>query len=198
MQMKKNKKIIILTIFFIITITIISIFLINKHSEKSKIQVVLDTYCNENVQERINTQSSITNDNFVIEDLLFQIDGKNVLGVIEIDDINYEGLIYEGTSMQTLAKGVGHFENTPYFEGNVCLAAHNTNKFWAKLHTLKEGDLINYYSFLGTKQYKVFNISSVSETDWSNLENTEENTLTLITCIKGQKDNRLCVQAKEF
>lgn len=196
--MNKNKKIIILTIFFIITITIISIFLINKHSEKSKIQVVLDTYCNENVQERINTQSSITNDNFVIEDLLFQIDGKNVLGVIEIDDINYEGLIYEGTSMQTLAKGVGHFENTPYFEGNVCLAAHNTNKFWAKLHTLKEGDLINYYSFLGTKQYKVFNISSVSETDWSNLENTEENTLTLITCIKGQKDNRLCVQAKEF
>lgn len=196
--MNKNKKIIILTIFFIITITIISIFLINKHSEKSKIQVVLDTYCNENVQERINTQSSITNDNFVIEDLLFQIDGKNVLGVIEIDDINYDGLIYEGTSMQTLAKGVGHFENTPYFEGNVCLAAHNTNKFWAKLHTLKEGDLINYYSFLGTKQYKVFNISSVSETDWSNLENTEENTLTLITCIKGQKDNRLCVQAKEF
>ena len=196
--MNKNKKIIILTIFFIITITIISIFLINKHSEKSKIQVVLDTYCNENVQERINTQSSITNDNFVIEDLLFQIDGKNVLGVIEIDDINYEGLIYEGTSMQTLAKGVGHFENTPYFEGNVCLAAHNTNKFWAKLHTLKEGSLINYYSFLGTKQYKVFNISSVSETDWSNLENTEENTLTLITCIKGQKDNRLCVQAKEF
>lgn len=196
--MNKNKKIIILTIFFIITITIISIFLINKHSEKSKIQVVLDTYCNENVQERINTQSSITNDNFVIEDLLFQIDGKNVLGVIEIDDINYEGLIYEGTSMQTLAKGVGHFENTPYFEGNVCLAAHNTNKFWAKLHTLKEGALINYYSFLGTKQYKVFNISSVSETDWSNLENTEENTLTLITCIKGQKDNRLCVQAKEF
>lgn len=196
--MNKNKKIIILTIFFIITITIISIFLINKHSEKSKIQVVLDTYCNENVQERINTQSSITNDNFVIENLLFQIDGKNVLGVIEIDDINYEGLIYEGTSMQTLAKGVGHFENTPYFEGNVCLAAHNTNKFWAKLHTLKEGDLINYYSFLGTKQYKVFNISSVSETDWSNLENTEENTLTLITCIKGQKDNRLCVQAKEF
>ena len=196
--MNKNKKIIILTIFFIITITLISIFLINKHSEKSKIQVVLDTYCNENVQERINTQSSITNDNFVIEDLLFQIDGKNVLGVIEIDDINYEGLIYEGTSMQTLAKGVGHFENTPYFEGNVCLAAHNTNKFWAKLHTLKEGDLINYYSFLGTKQYKVFNISSVSETDWSNLENTEENTLTLITCIKGQKDNRLCVQAKEF
>ena len=116
----------------------------------------------------------------------------------KIDKINFEGLIYEGTSMQTLAKGVGHFTNTPYLEGNVCLAAHNTNSYWAKLHTLSNGDKIQYTCFLGTKEYEVSNVSKISETDWDSLKNTDTNVLTLITCVKGQKDLRLCVQAKEI
>jgi sortase A len=97
-----------------------------------------------------------------------------------------------------LAKGVWHFESSSYLEGNVCLAAHNTNKFWAKLHTLETGDKITYISFLGTKEYQVTNKTQISETDWSLLENTNENTLTLITCVKGQKEKRLCVQATEI
>lgn len=100
--------------------------------------------------------------------------------------------------MQTLAKGVGHFTNTPYLEGNVCLAAHNTNSYWAKLHTLSNGDKIQYTCFLGTKEYEVSNVSKISETDWDSLKNTDTNVLTLITCVKGQKDLRLCVQAKEI
>ena len=100
--------------------------------------------------------------------------------------------------MQTLAKGVGHFTNTPYLEGNVCLAAHNTNSYWAKLHTLSNGDKIQYTCFLGTKEYEVSNVSKISETDWDSLKNTDTNVLTLITCVKRQKDLRLCVQAKEI
>ena len=129
---------------------------------------------------------------------MLQIAGTNILGIIKIDKINFEGFIYEGTSLKTLAKGVGHFENTPYLPGNVCLAAHNTNSYWSKLHTLSKGDKIQYTCFLGTKEYKVNSITKINETDWSPLENTTDNTLTLITCVKGQKELRLCVQAKEI
>ena len=91
-----------------------------------------------------------------------------------------------------------NFKNSSYYDGNVCLAAHNTNNFWAKLYTLHTGDKISYTSFLGTREYYVNSVTQIDETDWSNLENTEENTLTLITCVKGKPWLRLCVQALEI
>ena len=124
--------------------------------------------------------------------------GDKSIGMIKIYKINFEGKIYEGTSLEVLAKGVGHFDNSPYLDGNVCLAAHNTSKFWAKLKTLKKGDKITYDSFLGTREYEVFELSEIEETDWTKLENTNENVLTLITCVKGNKPKRLCVRAIEI
>lgn len=192
---KRTKKLIIIVL---IIIAIISALFIEKYlKNKSNINNVLDIYSIENIQERIDNENT-TDETFNTDNLMLQIDGESVLGVINIDKIGYEGLIYEGTSLSILAKGVGHFTNSPYLYGNVCLAAHNTNKFWAKLHTLQNGDKITYTSFLGTKEYEVTEISSILETDWSKLSNTDENILTLITCIKGQKDKRLCVRAKEI
>ena len=106
-------------------------------------------------------------------------------------------MIYEGTSLDTLDKGVGHFQNSSYLNGNVCLAAHNSSKYWAKLYTLENGDKITYISFLGTKEYMVNSITQIYATDWSKLEKTNENILTLITCVKGEPSQRLCVQALE-
>ena len=40
-------------------------------------------------------------------------------------------------------------------------------------------------------------IKVINETDWSLLESTDDNRLTLITCVKGQSSKRLCVQAIE-
>jgi LPXTG-site transpeptidase (sortase) family protein len=192
---KNIKRAIIISISVILVIVaIISTFFIIKYlKEKQKVDSVIEIYSDENIQERLDTDNNDMEDN-----LMLQIDGETVLGVIQIEKIGFEGLIYEGTSLDTLAKGVGHFESSSYLEGNVCLAAHNTNKFWAKLHTLETGDKITYISFLGTKEYQVTNKTQISETDWSLLENTNENTLTLITCVKGQKEKRLCVQATEI
>ena len=133
-------------------------------------------------------------DTSVEEKIVEQNEGQ-AIGKIKIPKIKFEGEIYEGTSLDVLAKGVGHFDNTPYLDGNVCLAAHNTSKFWAKLKTLKNGDKITYESFLGTREYAVDDISQIEETDWTKLENTDENMLTLITCVKGNKPMRLCVKA---
>lgn len=114
--MSKNirKVILILIIVTLITTLILSTFFIIRYFQnKSKIDSVLDIYSNENVQERI-TNENDKNETVDIDNLMLKIDGENVIGVIEIDRINYTGLIYEGTSLSTLAKGVGHFENTPY------------------------------------------------------------------------------------
>ena len=194
-----HKKVIIIsiTVVLIIIATISTFFIVKYFMNKNKINYVYEEYSNDNTQNRLDTENNnIESDS--TDNLMLHIDGENVLGVIKIDKINFEGLIYEGTSMQTLSKGVGHFENTPYIDGNVCLAAHNSNLYWAKLHTLSTGDKIHYTCFLGTKEYEVSNISKISENDWSSLENTDTNTLTLITCVKGQKNLRLCVQAKEI
>lgn len=194
-----NKKVIIIsvTVAFMIIAIISTFFVVKYFMNKNKIDYVYEEYSSDNTQNRLDAENN-NNEADSTDNLMLQIGGENVLGVIKIDKINFEGLIYEGTSMQTLAKGVGHFTNTPYLEGNVCLAAHNTNSYWAKLHTLSNGDKIQYTCFLGTKEYEVSNVSKISETDWDSLKNTDTNVLTLITCVKGQKDLRLCVQAKEI
>ena len=186
---KKIKKVIIATFIIIIAIVaIISTFFIIKYFHtKSQINTVYEIYSENNVQDKLNNDDN--------ENLLLQINDESVVGVIKIDRIKFEGLIYEGTTLKTLDKGVGHFESSSYFDGNVCLAAHNSNKFWSKLHILQNGDKITYTSFLGTRNYEVQNIKKISSTDWSLLENTVKNTLTLITCVKGVTSQRLCVQA---
>lgn len=197
---KKIKLIIIISIILMLSCSIIGvIFLMFQHyTKKQNINLVYENYNDNVIQNRIIDELESKENLNNIDELMLQIDGTNILGIIKIDKINFEGFIYEGTSLKTLAKGVGHFENTPYITGNVCLAAHNTNSYWSKLHTLSKGDKIQYTCFLGTKEYKVNSITKINETDWSPLENTTDNTLTLITCVKGQKELRLCVQAKEI
>ena len=60
------------------------------------------------------------------------------LGKIEIPTLGLSVRIYQGTDSKTLVKGVGHFEDTSIWEGNVCLAAHNrgANSYFGQIHTL--------------------------------------------------------------
>lgn len=193
MSKKLKIAITVATSVLIIVIVIISTFFIVKHFKyKEKIDNIIEDYSDENIQDRLDNEAIKSTD-----DLMQQIDGEYVIGVIKIDKIGFSGLVYKGTSLDTLSKGVGHFDSSPYLNGNVCLAAHNTSKYWAKLHTLKKGDKIIYTSFLGTKEYSVTDMLQISETDWTKLSNTTENMLTLLTCVKGKTTQRLCVQALE-
>lgn len=197
---KRIKKAISLSvIILLVIIAIISTFFIVKHIDNKKsIEKVRLNYSNNIIQNVTNNElTSEEKNNDIINELTLKIDGENVLGVITIEKINFEGLVYKGTSVETLDKGVGHMESSPYLNGNVCLAAHNTKELWGDLHTLQNGDKIKYVSFLGTKEYIVDNIVEISEIDWSLLQDTEENKLTLITCIKNKPFYRLCVQATE-
>ena len=121
------------------------------------------------------------------------------LGKIEIPALGLSVRIYQGTDSKTLAKGVGHFEDTSIWKGNVCLAAHNrgANSYFGQIHTLDIGDRITLTTKLGTRTYKVTDVSKVSETDRSGLADSGENMLTLYTCVRNQRDQRWCVTAVE-
>lgn len=125
---------------------------------------------------------------------------EDVLGILTIDKISLIATVKEGSNNEVLKEYIGHIEDTATYDGNIGLAAHNRgNKysFFARINELEKGDIITYQTKFYTREYKVYNIQTVYETDWSLLNNTEENKLTLITCINNKPSQRLCVQATE-
>ena len=126
------------------------------------------------------------------------------IAVLEIPTIKLTANVYEsGNNMEDMAKGIAHFPSTSAFEGNVGLSSHNinldsSNGYFLNLYKLKEGDVITYTTDIGARNYAVSTISAISDDDWSMLGFTDDNRITLITCISGQPDKRLCVQAKEI
>lgn len=120
---------------------------------------------------------------------------------IEIPKISLIAPIAEGTSQEVMLEYVGHFENTKMLEGNVGLAAHNRGypiNYFAKLKELEIGDEIIYKTKYGTKKYKVNLTIVIQDTDWSYLQETKENKITLITCVENQPSKRRCIQGIEI
>lgn len=126
---------------------------------------------------------------------------QDILGIITIEKIGLKVIVKEGSNKQVLKDYIGHIENTSTYEGNVGLAGHNRgyqNSYFARINELEKGDIITYQTKFYTRNYKVDNIQTIFETDWTLLENTKENKLSLITCIANKKNQRLCVQATEI
>lgn len=119
---------------------------------------------------------------------------------LEIPCINLRADIKEGTTKEIMDNYIGHFEETKIEDGNIGLAAHNRgykNNYFERLKELKEGDKIYYYHNNYKKEYIVEKHIIIKDTDWTNLENTIENKITLITCVENQKEYRRCIQGKE-
>lgn len=123
------------------------------------------------------------------------------IGTLTIPDILLDNApIREGVELSTLSETIGHFPSTSIYEGNVGLASHNSGSqgdFFKNLKKIKIGSEIFYQTNYGTKRYVVTTKEIINEEDWSYLQETEDNRITLITCVAGQKDKRLCVQAIE-
>lgn len=95
---------------------------------------------------------------------------------------------------------IGHFEETKKDIGNIGLAAHNRgykNNYFQNLKELKQNDEI-YYKYKNEKRkYVVIKNIIIEDTDWTNLEESDGNIITLITCVENQPEYRRCVQGKE-
>lgn len=131
----------------------------------------------------------------VTEDLYYS---GGYLATLKIPTLGLSVKVYQGTGTATLRKGVGHFEETSVWSGNVALAAHNrgANDYFGEIHTLDIGDKIQYTTKLGTRTYRVTSVEKISEMDRSGLTATTENCLTLYTCVRNQSAYRWCVRAK--
>ena len=144
------------------------------------------------------------NDNLIdtdVENDDYEINDNDVIGKLTIPDILLkEAPIKEGTELSILSEAIGHFKSTSIYSGNVGLASHNSGgkgDYFKNLKNIKIGSEIYYESQYGVKRYIVDTKEIIEETDFTYLENSDENKITLITCVAGQRSKRLCVQAKE-
>ena len=122
------------------------------------------------------------------ENVIEKTEEKNIW-YLEIPKINLKADIREGTTKEIMEDYIGHFEETKKDKGNVGLAAHNRgykNNYFERLKELKEGDSI-FYNYQGKrKEYLVTKHVIIKDTDWSYLEETKENKITLITCVENE------------
>ncbi len=120
------------------------------------------------------------------------------IGSLKIPSIGVGVKIYQGTDDAALRYGVGHFENTSIWEGNVAIAGHNrgVNSYFGEIHTLKPGATIQLTTKIGTRQYQVDGVAKIAATDVSVLSARDNDIITLITCVRDQPEYRWCVQAK--
>ena len=179
-----NKKIFVL---FIVLILIVAIGFLFSYDKK-----VIE-------QEKQNTSEQLGNTEDVEQEVT-EDDGfeEDLIGSLKIEKINLNGTVKEGSTNEILRDYIGHIEETAKYDGNVGLAAHNRgNKYsyFARINELEPGDEIVYTTKYGERKYIVDTKKEILETDWSKLEGTTDNRLTLLTCIKNKVNQRLCVQA---
>lgn len=142
-----------------------------------------------------------TYNNFTMPEKTELKDGS--IGLLTIPKLNLSANIYEtDDQMEDMTHGIAHFKSTSAWEGNIGLAAHNVNQdltdgYFKELFLLKEGDEILYTTRLGERKYEVSTVKEIADNDWSLLGRTEDNRITMITCITGKPSKRLCVQAME-
>lgn len=69
--------------------------------------------------------------------------------------------------------------------------------YFERLKELEEGDAIIYNFNDFKKEYIVTDNLIIEDTDWTYLENTQENKITLITCVENEQNYRRCVIGEE-
>ena len=187
---KKINKTFISRFFFIMSIIIFIII------QKNIYQFKIELKSNTEIGKEILNEKLIENRDNINENQ----EVMNNVWKIQIPSIGLIADISNGTDKETLNKYVGHFIETPIEEGNVALAGHNRGydvNYFSRLKELREGDEIIYIHNEINRIYKVTKNKIIKDTDIDVLRNTEENILTLITCVENEPNYRRCVQAEE-
>ena len=123
------------------------------------------------------------------------------IGVLTIESIGVSAPVFEtDDEMEAMKKGIAHYKTTSAWNGNIGLCSHNGTAsycWFRNLHKVEKGDVVTYQTALGTRTYEVTEIKEIEETDWSMLGRTEDNRITMTTCIDEKPSKRLVVQAVE-
>lgn len=121
------------------------------------------------------------------------------IGTVKIPSLDINMKVWEGETSASMAKGLGHYSSTSGWDGNVGVCGHNRGAKYVigSIKDLKVGDTITYTTIYGTRTYAVSMVKTIANNDWSYLQATTDNRITLTTCLANQPDYRICVQATE-
>lgn len=121
------------------------------------------------------------------------------IGTLKISSLNINMKVWEGETSTSMAKGLGHYRSTSGWDGNVGVCGHNRGAKYTigSIKNLKAGDTITYTTIYGTRIYEVVLVKTISSSDWSYLQATTDNRITITTCLANQPSKRVCVQAVE-
>jgi sortase A len=122
------------------------------------------------------------------------------VGIIRIPWIAVDAAFVQGVDDASLAKGPGHYPNTPLpgWTGNTAIAGHRTTHgapFWS-LDRLAPGDLIELRTHRGRFVYRVAWSKVMPAGAWDIVAGTRLPSLTLTTCWpRFSSSSRLIVRA---
>ena len=121
------------------------------------------------------------------------------IGTLKIPSLNINMKVWEGETRDSMAKGLGHYSSTSGWDGNVGICGHNRGAKYniGSIRNLEIGDTITYSTVYGTRTYAVILVRTISDSDWSYLQATADNRITITTCLADRPSKRVCVQAVE-
>ena len=121
------------------------------------------------------------------------------IGTVKIPSLGINMKVWEGETNASMAKGLGHYSASSCWDGNCCVCGHNRGAKYVigSIKDLSIGDTVTYTTIYGTRTYSVSYVGVISNTDWSRLQATSDNRITLTTCLADHPSNRVCVQAVE-
>jgi sortase A len=126
-----------------------------------------------------------------------------LVGRIDIPRLDVSAVVFEGTSDDTLARGVGHLRGSagPGERGNLVLAGHR-DTFFRELRNIRQGDEVNIMGPEGEFEYRVESTAIVEPDRTEVLKPGDGSTLTLITCYPfryiGNAPQRFIVRATKI
>ena len=121
------------------------------------------------------------------------------IGTLKIPSLNINMKVWEGETRASMAKGLGHYSSTSGWDGNIGICGHNRGAKYniGSIRNLEIGDTITYSTVYGTRTYAVVLVKTISDSDWSYLQATADNRITITTCLADRPSKRVCVQAVE-
>ena len=121
------------------------------------------------------------------------------IGTVKIPSLKIDMKVWEGETADSMKKGLGHYSSTSAWNGNVAVCGHNRGSKYVigTIKDLKQGDIITYTTMYGTRTYAVETVKIISNSDWSDLQSTADNRITLTTCLADHPESRVLVQAVE-
>lgn len=121
------------------------------------------------------------------------------IGTLKIPSLNINMKVWEGETNTSMARGLGHYSSTSGWDGNIGICGHNRGAKYTigNIKNLKDGDTITYTTVYGTRTYEVVTVETIASSDWSYLQATFDNRITITTCLSNQPSKRVCVQAVE-